>query len=135
MEQVFQQRLTFKGEQRSNEGVLGHRLALIGGLLDDVLALPAIEPMAALRLAAGGSGPPAVPRTIERTADNIKGRNFPRAPTSLRWSPTGSGKPLFGQYEPVWICVRAAAWKSGGDTHSWELGARQHRRGSDSAAG
>jgi hypothetical protein len=39
MEQVLQQRLTFKGEQRSNEGLLGHPLPLIGGLLDDVLAL------------------------------------------------------------------------------------------------
>jgi hypothetical protein len=39
MEQVFQQRLTFKGEQRSDEGLLGSPLALIGGLLNDVLAL------------------------------------------------------------------------------------------------
>jgi hypothetical protein len=39
MEQVFQQRLTFKGEQRSTDGLLGQPLALIGELLDDVLAL------------------------------------------------------------------------------------------------
>jgi hypothetical protein len=39
MEQVFQQRLTFKGEQRSNEGLLRPPLALIGELLEDVLSL------------------------------------------------------------------------------------------------
>jgi hypothetical protein len=39
MEQVFQQRLTFKGEQRSDDGLLGQPLALVGGLLNDVLAL------------------------------------------------------------------------------------------------
>jgi hypothetical protein len=43
MEQVFQQRLTFKGEQRSDDGLLGQPLsvplALIGELLNDVLAL------------------------------------------------------------------------------------------------
>jgi hypothetical protein len=39
MEEVFQQRLTFKGEQRSNDGLLGQPLTLIGELLNDVLAL------------------------------------------------------------------------------------------------
>jgi len=39
MEQVFQQRLTFKGEQRSSDGLLGNPLALIGALLEDVLRL------------------------------------------------------------------------------------------------
>ena len=38
MEHVFQQHLTFKGEQRSHQGLLGHPLAL-GELLNDVLAL------------------------------------------------------------------------------------------------
>jgi hypothetical protein len=53
MEQVFQQRLTFKGEQRSNEGLLGHPLALIGGLLDDVLAL---KPLGLGQSASSNSG-------------------------------------------------------------------------------
>ena len=39
MEHVFQRRLTFKGEQRSHDGILGPPLALIGELLNDVLAL------------------------------------------------------------------------------------------------
>ena len=39
MEEVFQQRLTFKGEQRSNDGLLGQPVTLIGELLNDVLAL------------------------------------------------------------------------------------------------
>lgn len=39
LEQVFQQRLTFKGEQRSHDGSSGQPLALIGDLLNDVLAL------------------------------------------------------------------------------------------------
>jgi hypothetical protein len=39
MEQVFQQRLTFKGEQRSHDGLLGPSVASIGELLNDVLAL------------------------------------------------------------------------------------------------
>ena len=39
MEHVFQRRLTFKGEQRSHDGLLGQPLALIGELLNDVLAL------------------------------------------------------------------------------------------------
>ena len=39
MEQVFQQRLTFKGEQRPSEGLLRPPLTLIGELLDDVLSL------------------------------------------------------------------------------------------------
>jgi hypothetical protein len=39
MEHVFNQPLTFKGEQRSNEGLLGQPLAKVGGLLNDVLAV------------------------------------------------------------------------------------------------
>jgi len=39
MEHVFQRRLTFKGEQRSHDGILGQPLAVIGELLNDVLAL------------------------------------------------------------------------------------------------
>ena len=39
MEHVFQQRLTFKGEQRTHDGLLGQPLALISELLNDVLAL------------------------------------------------------------------------------------------------
>jgi len=39
MEQVFQQRLTFKGEQRPNDGLLGLPLGSITGLLEDVLSL------------------------------------------------------------------------------------------------
>ncbi len=39
MEHVFQRRLTFKGEQRSHDGLLGQPLASIGELLNDVLAL------------------------------------------------------------------------------------------------
>ena len=39
MEEVFQQRLTFKGEQRSKDGLLGQPLDLIAELLNDVLAL------------------------------------------------------------------------------------------------
>jgi hypothetical protein len=38
MEQVFQQRLTFKGEQRAHDGLLGQPLALVSELLSDVLA-------------------------------------------------------------------------------------------------
>jgi len=39
MEHVFQRRLTFKGEQRSHDGILGQPVALIVELLNDVLAL------------------------------------------------------------------------------------------------
>ena len=38
MEHVFQQHLTFKGEQRSHDGLLGQPLA-VGELLSDILAL------------------------------------------------------------------------------------------------
>jgi hypothetical protein len=53
MEQVFQRRLTFKGEQRSKEGLLGYPLALVGGLLDDVLAL---KPLGLGQSASSNSG-------------------------------------------------------------------------------
>ena len=53
MEQVFQQRLTFKGEQRSNDGLLGQPLALIAELLNDVLAL---EPLGRGRSTGSNSG-------------------------------------------------------------------------------
>jgi hypothetical protein len=43
MEHVFQQRLTFKGEQRSHDGLLGQPLA-VGELLSDVLALGRLGP-------------------------------------------------------------------------------------------
>jgi hypothetical protein len=39
MEHVFQRRLTFKGEQRSLDGILGQPMSLISELLNDVLAL------------------------------------------------------------------------------------------------
>src|SRR5205085_8022647 len=39
MEHVFQRRLTFKGEQRSHDGILGQPLESIGELLTGVLAL------------------------------------------------------------------------------------------------
>jgi hypothetical protein len=53
MEQVFQQRLTFKGERRSHDGLLGQPLALIGDLLNEVLAL---KPLALGQGAGSNSG-------------------------------------------------------------------------------
>ena len=52
MEHVFQQRLTFKGEQRSQDGLLGQPLALIE-LLNEILPLGGLG----ARLGAGSSSP------------------------------------------------------------------------------
>jgi len=64
---------------------------------------PVIEPAAAPPIVAGGSDPPAVPRKIDRAADNIKGSHFPPRPDFRPLVTNRQREALFGRYEYVRI--------------------------------
>ncbi len=60
---------------------------------------PVIESAAPPPVAADGSDPPALPRKIDRAADNIKGSNFPPRPDFRPLVTNRQREALFGRYE------------------------------------